>query len=181
MSEVIFHDPRFRVRRLAEPELRKDPVVERWVIVSTDRIGRAHELHAAVPTTRLETCPFCAGREHLTPNETFALRDGDGWRIRVVPNAYPALRRTGEYRPIPTNGFERWSGWGVHEVVIECPQHESSLANLPAGSISDLFRVYRQRIQAGRADPRLAYPMIFKNRGADAGASLDHSHSQIVV
>src|SRR5579859_879522 len=181
MSEVTFYDPRIRIRRLVEPELRKDPVVERWVIISTDRLGRAQELHAAPPPTRMEACPFCVGHEQLTPHESFVFPDGEGWRIRVVPNAYPALRRGGPFRPIPTDGFERWSGWGVHEVVIECPQHESSLANLPATHVADLFRVYRQRIRAGKEDAQLVYPMIFKNSGADAGATLEHSHSQIIL
>jgi UDPglucose--hexose-1-phosphate uridylyltransferase len=181
MDDAIFHDPRFRVRRLPEPEIRKDPVVDRWVIVSTDRLGRTQELHAEAPPSRLHACPFCAGNERLTPQESFAIRDENGWRIRVVPNAFPALRRVNEFRSLSQNGFERWSGLGIHEVIIECPHHESSLANLPAAHLADIFRVYRQRIRAGKDDPRLIYPMIFKNCGADAGATLEHAHSQIIL
>src|SRR5262245_839379 len=96
MKDIVFHDPRFRVRRLALPELRRDPVVDRWVIVSTDRLGRTQELHAAPPAGRQDECAFCAGNEHLTPHETYTLGDTNGWRIRVVPNAFPALRPVGE-------------------------------------------------------------------------------------
>jgi UDPglucose--hexose-1-phosphate uridylyltransferase len=181
MEEIVFHDPRFRVRRLTVPELRKDPVVDRWVIVSTDRLGRTQELDAPPPPRPPADCPFCAGHEYLTPHETFALRDANGWRIRVVPNAFPALRPAGEFRQLPDAGFERWTGIGIHEVVIECPHHEASAANLPAAQLADVFRVFRQRVRAGKSDPRLVYPMIFKNCGADAGASLAHAHSQIVL
>ena len=169
MDEIAFHVPRFRVRRLPAPELRKDPIVERWTIISTDRLGRPQEVHAEMPPTRLETCPFCAGHEHLTPHAIAELRDERGWRVRVVPNMYPALR--------PIDG----AAHGGHEVVIECPQHEPSLANLPADQFVFLLRAYQQRVVAARQDPRLVYPMIFKNAGADAGASLEHAHSQIVL
>jgi UDPglucose--hexose-1-phosphate uridylyltransferase len=181
MDDIVFHDPRFRVRRLAVPELRKDPVVDRWVIVSSDRLGRAQELHAAPPAEQPADCAFCAGNEHLTPHETYTLGDANGWRIRVVPNAFPALRPVGQFQQLPEAGFERWTGVGVHEVVIECPHHEACAANFSAGHLGDLFRVYRERVRAGRSDPRLIYPMIFKNCGADAGASLEHAHSQIVL
>src|SRR4051812_28984371 len=119
MDEIPFHVPRFRVRRLPAPELRKDPIADRWVIVSTDRLGRPQEGHVELPPARLEVCPFCIGHEHLTPGDSFAVRAADGWRIRVVPNTYPALR--------PIGG----DAHGTHEVVIECPQHETQLANLP--------------------------------------------------
>jgi UDPglucose--hexose-1-phosphate uridylyltransferase len=181
MTDLFFHDPRFRVRRLPEPELRKDPVVDRWTIVSTDRLSRAQEVHESVPPSPVGPCPFCAGNESLTPHESFVLGDGAGWQIRVVPNAFPALRRMEEFRSNSHNGYESHSGWGVHEVVIECPHHEANLANLSVSRFADLFRIYRQRIRTGKDDPRLVYPMIFKNCGASAGASLEHAHSQILL
>lgn len=167
---------------MADPELRKDPVVERWVIVSTDRLSRTHELHAAAAVSRLESCPFCAGHEHLTLPATLEIpNERDGWRVRVVPNMFPAVRGDGEPQTWSDGWHEGTRGVGVHEVVIECPQHETSLANLPADHLADLLRAYGQRIQQARHDPRLAYPMIFKNSGADAGASLEHAHSQILI
>jgi UDPglucose--hexose-1-phosphate uridylyltransferase len=180
MNEISFHVPRFRVRRLPTPEFRKDPVVDRWVIVSTDRLGRTQELHAETSTARPESCPFCAGHEYLTPHEVCVL-PGDGtWRIRVVPNMYPALRG-GAWETWRDGLHQGNRGAGSHEVIVECPQHESALANLPAEQVADLVRVYRDRIRANKSDPRLVYPLVFKNSGADAGASLEHAHSQIIT
>src|SRR5262249_3126615 len=157
--DLSFHVPRFRVRPLAAPELRKDPVVDRWVIISTDRLGRTQELHAERSTARPESCPFCAGHEHLTPHEVHVVRAQDGWRIRVVPNMYPALRAA-EWQSWDDGLHEGNRGVGSHEVIVECPQHESALANLAAKQIAELMRVYRQRIRAARSDPRLLYPLI---------------------
>jgi UDPglucose--hexose-1-phosphate uridylyltransferase len=180
-DEIPFHVPWFRVRPLAEPELRKDPVVERWVIVSTDRLSRTQELHAVAPVERLEACPFCAGHEFLTCPATLEIPHGSEWRVRVVPNKFPAVRGLGEPRTWSDGWHEGITGIGRHEVVIECPHHEKSLANLAADHVANLLRAYQQRIQQARLDRRLVYPMIFKNSGADAGASLEHSHSQILT
>ncbi|MFL5341247.1 MAG: DUF4921 family protein [Gemmataceae bacterium] len=169
MDDIPFLVPQFRVRRLPAPELRQDPVTGRWTIISTDRLARPQEVRAVAPPTRLETCPFCAGHEVLTPVETYSIRSGGNWRVRVVPNMYPAL--------LPTGG----PAHGRHEVVVECPHHEVSLANLAADHVADVLRVYRDRIVAAKHDPRLVYPFVFKNQGADAGASLEHAHSQLVL
>ncbi|HEV3142530.1 MAG TPA: hypothetical protein VGZ47_01445 [Gemmataceae bacterium] len=181
-DDIPFYVPWFRVRPLAAPELRKDRLVDRWIIVSTDRLSRVHELHAAATVTPLETCPFCAGHEHLTAAATFAIPgERAGWRVRVVPNMFPAVRDDVE----PGNWSDGWHegsrGFGRHEVVIECPQHETSLANLSANHLADVLRAYGERLKTAREDTRLAYAMIFKNCGADAGASLEHTHSQILI
>jgi len=118
-------------------------------------------------------CPFCPGQEHDTPHEVYALReagtapDSPGWRMRVVPNKFPAVR-VGS------------TAYGTHEVVIETPDHLSNPTALSDEQFSDVLIAYRERLLALAADPRLVYAMVFKNVGAEAGASLGHSHSQIV-
>src|SRR5215218_3208685 len=157
------------------PQLRKDPVVDRRVLIAPERAARPTELEDPGHLAHHADCPFCEGHEAETPHEVLALRrpgtaaDGPGWRVRVVPNRFPAVRRDAE------------SAYGVHEVVIECPHHEASIAALPAGHVRDVFAVYRDRLTALRADERLRYVQVFKNHGAPAGASVEHAHSQILA
>jgi UDPglucose--hexose-1-phosphate uridylyltransferase len=157
------------------PQLRRDPIVDRRVLIAPERAARPTELEDAGHLARHAACPFCEGHECETPREVHALRphgmapNGPGWRVRVVPNRFPAVRRDSE------------SGYGVHEVVIECPQHESSIAAFTEAQVRDIFAVYRDRLMALRADPRLAYVQVFKNHGAPAGASVEHAHSQILA
>ena len=113
----------------------------------------------------LESCPFCEGREERTPPETYALGressepDTPGWLVRVVPNLYPA--------------FER------QEVVVHTPQHARSLAELDDGQLARVAETWQARAAAARADG-FAYVHALVNEGREAGASLAHSHSQLV-
>jgi UDPglucose--hexose-1-phosphate uridylyltransferase len=167
------------------PELRKDPIVGRWVIIATERgkrpVAPKNEPLPAGP------CPFCAGNEHDTPHEILAYRDRSsrpddkGWRVRVVPNKYPALQIEGDLQKRGDGVYDRMNGVGAHEVILECPQHEVSMANLSEENIREVLWVYRDRLVDLKKDPRLVYGMIFKNVGAAAGASLEHSHSQLIV
>lgn len=126
----------------------------------------------APPTAREGTgqthCPFCPGNESETPPELFAIRDGSGWTVRVVPNRYPAVQSAA-----PAFGF--------HEVLIESARHLISPVELGDGDRANLFRVYRERLKHHATDPRIQSVSIFKNVGAQAGASLDHLHSQLVA
>ena len=132
-------------------------------------------------------CPFCEGQEHNTPFEIIAYRDRNtrsnekGWRVRVVPNKFPALQIEGELHKRGEGIYDKMNGIGAHEVIIECPFHESSLANLSEDNIREVLWVYRDRLVDLKKDPRLLYGMLFKNVGAAAGASLEHSHSQLIV
>ncbi|HLW67578.1 MAG TPA: galactose-1-phosphate uridylyltransferase [Gemmataceae bacterium] len=181
-NDVPFHVPSFRIRSLAAPELRKDPLLDHWVIVSTDRLSRALELHASTTVTPLDACPFCGGNEQLTTAALLEIPDGlGGWRVRVVPNLYPAVRSD-----VPAQAWN--DGWhegaravGRHEVIVEYPQHETAFANLKADQVAEVLRAYCERLQAAKKDARLAFAMVFKNSGADAGASLEHVHSQILI
>jgi UDPglucose--hexose-1-phosphate uridylyltransferase len=174
-----------------DPELRRDPVTGRWALVAPRRALRPIALPGHEPRARTngerQPCPFCAGQEHDTPNEVFALRapgsapDGPGWRLRVVPNKFPAAA------PGPPAGlhefalFDATPATGFAEVVIDCPEHLDDPALLSDEQFRDVFCAYRARMIALGADPRLAHVAVFKNVGVEAGASLGHTHSQIIA
>src|SRR5204862_3807591 len=132
-------------------------------------------------------CPFCEGSENNTPHEILAYRDRNtrsnekGWRVRVVPNKFPALQIEGDLHKRGDGIYDKMNGIGAHEVIIECPFHEISMANLTEDNIREVLWVYRDRLVDLKKDPRLVYGMVFKNVGAAAGASLEHSHSQLIV
>ncbi len=172
-------------RSTAPPRLRRDPVVDRWVYVSPERAGRPIE-RAGPPAERSRTCQFCEGQECETPHEICAVRtactapDSPGWRVRVVPNKFPACRLDSAAATQDDALFASLPGVGIHEVVLECPHHEASLAALPVAQVQTVFGVYRARLRALAADDRLAYAQVFKNHGTAAGASVSHAHSQIL-
>jgi UDPglucose--hexose-1-phosphate uridylyltransferase len=169
------------------PELRKDPIVGRWVIISTERARRPSDFAPAPSVRRHGRCPFCPGHETMTPDEILAVRhDGGppntpGWTLRVVPNKFPALRVEGELEPSGEGLYDRVSGVGAHEVIIEAPEHDASLATLPAERVTTVLAAYRDRMLDLRRDPRLAHIIVFKNHGEPAGATLEHPHSQLIA
>src|SRR6202158_6167897 len=172
---------------LPMPELRKDPIVGRWVIIATDRAKRPVAPKIDPPPAPGSFCPFCEGSEADTPHEILAYRDRNtrsnerGWRVRVVPNKFPALQIEGDLQKRGEGIYDRMNGIGAHEVIIECPFHEITMANLAEDNIREVLWVYRDRLVDLKKDPRLVYGMVFKNVGAAAGASLEHSHSQLIV
>lgn len=169
-------------------ELRKDPILERWVIFSTERAARPSDF-VIKETERKEEirCPFCEGNEEMTPPEILSYRkDGSkpntpGWWIRVVPNKYPALRIEGELNKRQRGIYDIMNGIGAHEVIIELPQHLEDIFSLGQKSIEGIMRVYRDRVIDLAKDPRFQYVLLFKNKGRLAGASLNHSHSQLIA
>lgn len=168
-------------------ELRKDPVVGRWVIIATERANRPLAPHVEGGLIGPTDCPFCEGHEVHTPNEIMSYRtvgsaaNGPGWRVRVVPNKFPALGIEGKLHKRGLGLYDMMSGIGAHEVIIECPQHEMRMSHLPVENIREVLWSYRDRLVDLKNDPRLVYGMLFKNVGAPAGASLEHSHSQLIV
>ena len=169
------------------PELRKDPVVGRWVIISTERGQRPSDFRIEPVRAVGSNCVFCPGNEAKTPPEILAVRtpdsapNGPGWSLRVVPNKFPALRIEGELEPSGEGLYDRMNGVGAHEVVIESPDHRATLATLPADTVADVLLAYRDRVVDLKKDPRFEYILVFKNHGAAAGASLEHPHSQLIA
>jgi UDPglucose--hexose-1-phosphate uridylyltransferase len=166
------------------PELRKDPVVERWVIIATERARRPMDFapETGAPQGR-ESCPFCPGREDRTPPEVFRSGGSDDgpWTVRVVPNKFPALHVDGEVHAVGEGIYDRMDGVGAHEVIIETPDHFAGLGTLPPAHVGEIMVAYRERLIALRKDPRLEYVLIFKNHGVAAGGSIEHPHSQLIA
>jgi UDPglucose--hexose-1-phosphate uridylyltransferase len=169
------------------PELRKDPVNGRWVVIAPERSRRpSNFVRRPVVAAGDPECPFCEGHENRTPPEILAIRDHNapnqpGWRLRVVPNRYPALRIEGDLDRHGEGLYDQMNGVGAHEVIIECPEHEISLACLPEKRAEDLFWAFRERIVDLKRDTRLRYILVFKNHGETGGATLEHSHSQLIA
>ncbi len=173
------------------PELRKDPIVGRWVIISTDRAKRPTDFLREQNKMKGGFCPFCYGNENKTPPEILAYRpnqngqpaskDSPGWTVRVVPNKFPALGIEGNLNRRADGMFDRMNGIGAHEVIIETPDHNLSLATMPEKRIEDMLWAFRDRIVDLKQDKRFKYILIFKNHGEAAGASLEHAHSQLIA
>jgi len=169
------------------PELRKDPITGRWVIVATDRARRPADFAPnRVVIKGGGFCPFCPGNEMRTPPEVLAYRPSGGanqpgWTLRVVPNKFPALRVEGDFDRHGDGIYDRMNGIGAHEVVIESPEHSLTMSQLPEKRVEDVFWAFRDRVLDLKKDRRLRYIMVFKNHGEAAGATLEHSHSQLIA
>jgi UDPglucose--hexose-1-phosphate uridylyltransferase len=170
------------------PELRKDPVTGHWVIISTDRQKRPNAFRLERPVVLgRDQCPFCPGRESLTPPEILSYRqnggapNSPGWEVRVVPNKFPALQVEGTLDRTGEGMFDRMNGIGAHEVIIETPDHDRTLAAMSEPEIERVLWAYRERMADLKRDIRLRYILVFKNHGGAAGATLEHTHSQLIA
>lgn len=169
------------------PELRKDPIVNRWVIIATERAKRPTDFAAEEEDISSVGCPFCPGAEEKTPPEIFAFRKPDtkpdtpGWQVRVVSNKFPALRIEGEMDKMGVGIYDRMNGIGAHEVIIENPDHNKKLEQLEIEDLTRVFEAYKERLIDLKKDHRFRYILLFKNEGKKAGASLSHPHSQLIA
>ncbi|MCL6638165.1 MAG: galactose-1-phosphate uridylyltransferase [Firmicutes bacterium] len=169
------------------PEWRKDPIVDRWVIIATERAKRPFDYKEIVEERKMQECPLCEGNEGMTPPEIIAFRepgterDKPGWWVRVVPNKFPALRIEGETSFCRSGIYETMNGVGAHEVIVESTDHEPGLDTQTAKQIEEVLWAWRERSLDLRRDTRLKYIQIFKNTGSTAGASLEHTHSQLIA
>lgn len=169
------------------PELRKDPVLGHWVAFAPDRAQRPLELGDSAPQRPNGYCPFCAGHEDATPHQIMMYRNPDrqlvqsDWRVRVVPNKFPALQVEGQLTKRGDGIYDMMTGIGAHEVIIECAHHETNIANLSVEHVQDVLWCYRDRLVDLKRDVRMMHGLVFKNKGLAAGASLEHSHSQLIA
>ena len=174
-------------------ELRRGRIHRRWVLIAPDR-GERPFATAAPPegaaAARPGNCPFCPGREAQTPPEIDRVTGPDGtWQVRVIPNRYPALSPCDEDSPgtgscarqEPPRGAARRRACGVHEVVIETPDHDRPLSALGVEHLERVLGTFSARMRALMENAAHRHVIVFKNRGAEAGASLAHPHSQIVA
>ena len=167
-------------------EIRINPIIPtESVLVATARSMRPKKAEDLAPRdTRkhVETCPFCRGNEHKTPPAIATYPDAAQWDVRIVENLYPVL---GDDRSNANLSFglqQTIDGYGRHEVIIDHAEHGIGLHEMSTGHLALLFRAYRDRIgQLFDSNPRLKYVLAFKNFGPAAGASIPHTHSQIIA
>lgn len=167
-------------------ELRINPIVPtESVLIATARSMRPQKAEDAAPRdTRhhVERCPFCRGNEDKTPPEITHVPEEGDWAIRIVENLYPVL---GDDRQSPDMIFglqQAISGYGRHEVIVDHSQHGIAIHEMSRSHLSLLFQTYQTRMkQLYESDERLKYVLVFKNFGPAAGASMAHTHSQIIA
>jgi UDPglucose--hexose-1-phosphate uridylyltransferase len=170
------------------PEWRMNPVTGQLVIVAPERAGRPMPDEIVVPPPPLaEPCPFCPGNEEQTPGELEAFRaansspNAPGWRVRTVPNAFAAVKKAPGCELHGDHFFNRAFAGGRHELIIECAQHETNLSWLTVEQVREVVRMWRERMFDASRDPTLRYAQLFKNHGPEAGASVEHAHSQMIA
>ncbi len=170
------------------PELRRDPVVGRWVIIDTEHTKGPSDFPKSDNTpTRQAICPFCPGREYQTPNEVGAVRPSHslantpGWLVRTVQNKFPVLSCGGFLQKEGYGVYDQMTGIGAHEVLIENPDHDKALVDLTKDEMQAVISQYQERFRQLSRDSRFKYIMIFKNFGSSAGATVEHTHSQIIA
>ena len=169
---------------------RRDPVTGRWTIINPEKKYKKTEKNLSSPegTGGLKHggrtfCPFCPGHEEKTPpavliKETQSSRP---WAVRVVPNKFPALDSS-SLSVLTTIGiYDRMSGFGIHEVIIETPSHTTSFPDLELEHATEVVRAWKERYKDTSKDPRIRYILLFRNRGGEAGATLAHPHSQLIA
>jgi UDPglucose--hexose-1-phosphate uridylyltransferase len=169
------------------PQLRKDPVVGRWVIISTEREKTPLGFRMPKRKFELTRCPFCPGQEKNTPPEIFALRpegsqpNDSQWRARVIPNKFPYLRVEGDLGRKGVGMYDMMNGIGAHEIIIETPEHEARIEDLSFESVISLQKIFISRYKDLKNDSRLHYILLFRNQGLSAGAIIPHPHSQLIA
>lgn len=169
------------------PDLRKDAVTGHWVIISTERSKRPTDFRPMAHEVDPTACPFCEGHEDRTPPEILAHRghglpaNGPGWSVRVVPNKFPVLHVEGELNRQGVGMFDTMNGIGAHEVIIDTPVHGQAMSDLSPAQVEQLLWTFQGRCMDLRRDHRMRYVLIFKNHGDAAGATLEHSHSQLIA
>jgi UDPglucose--hexose-1-phosphate uridylyltransferase len=170
------------------PELRKDPIIGRWVIIAVERARRPKSFKPAFIEPEEQVCPFCEGRETQTPPEIFAIRKegtkgGEpGWQTRVVPSKTPFFRIEGEINRHGKGLYDVMSGVGAHEIIVESPQHVGNMADLDEAQIARVVTTWIDRFVDLSHDERLKYVLVYKNYGVDSGGGhIRHSRSQLIA
>src|ERR1035441_9365662 len=168
-------------------ELRQNFSTKEWVVIATERARRPEELankrERKKVASFVASCPFCPGNEKLTPPEVLRVPASPDvpWHARVIPNKFTALSRDVQPTRTVHRTLRSINGFGVHDVIIETPDHSQVLALMPDFYVAEILRIYETRYDELSLDPRIALITIFKNHGIDAGTSLEHSHSQMIA
>jgi len=169
-------------------EIRQDPTTKEWVIMAKDRAERTRD---SVPERVRKdlpmyspTCPFCPGNEEMTPPDVLSYSDEKTgrWGVRVVANRFPAVTPEGTTkRRLEDSFFLSMDSVGIHEVIVECPEHNKTPDAMDPDALTQVLMAYQERYKALSRLPFVKSIIIFKNHGPRAGTSLDHPHSQLVA
>lgn len=167
-------------------EIRINPIIPaESVLIATARGMRPKKAEQTVQRdTRehVETCPFCAGNEHMTPPALATFSTTTDWDIRIVENLYPILGDEKQNQQLNIGLQQVIDGYGRHEVIIDHPKHGVAIHEMGHAHLSLLLSAYQLRMrQLYESNTRLRYVLVFKNFGAAAGASIAHTHSQIIA
>lgn len=165
-------------------DFRWDPVNGQWVIIAENRAQRPNEFQTTVDSSSRAACPFCYGNEDQTPKEIAVYQSGehDGrWNTRVFANKYPAVHHNeGSNYKTNVGPYRQGDFLGHHEVIVESPEHKTTFSQLSDEECDCAFKAYRDRIALFSEDPNLNHAMLFKNCRPEAGASIEHLHSQLL-
>lgn len=162
-------------------ELRKDYILDRWVILAPSRKKRPRDFARQASDVSSGSCAFCRGNEKLTPKETGRISGkGGSWSMRWFPNLFPAAEEDGQKDVRTDNTFYTFAAaYGSHEIIVETPEHGRQLWGFDEKEVLQLLKVYLARISELSKMGAAKYVAVFKNHGAEGGASLAHSHSQV--
>ena len=161
-------------------EIRYDLLHDEYILIAPERLHRPiPEASATLPEPRI--CPFCPGHEELTPQEIFAIRQDGRWQTRVIPNLYKAVQIETPYDSSCDGINERWGGYGAHEILVDTPLHDATLASMSTQEIFWWLKTIQERVEDLARDPKLVGIDIFKNYGLKAGATQPHPHTQIIA
>ena len=171
------------------PQFRQNIILKEWVVIATERAKRPEQLkeHKAATAEALpahdENCPFCPKTAHTHEEKEFLrVPEKGAWKLRAVANRYPALEPPGDNIHVYTEGFFRWmDGVGHHEVIVETPRHNTTLATMTVEEVETVVAAYRTRyVELSKMD-YIETIIPFRNHGPRAGASIPHPHSQIIA
>jgi UDPglucose--hexose-1-phosphate uridylyltransferase len=183
---IIIHNELIDFGDRLMSEIRQDPTTYDWIIFSPEREKRPndfkkHKANKIKIPEQSNSCPFCPGNEHLTPEAEYVYGIAEEYGIRVVPNKYPALKPEGDTKRKEIKLFRKSNGYGRHEVIIESKLHNQLIPFMDDEHVQGLIKVYIDRYRTLKQDPNIKSIVIFKNHGLEAGTSLEHPHSQIIA
>ncbi|MFH0971286.1 MAG: DUF4931 domain-containing protein [Candidatus Micrarchaeota archaeon] len=154
-------------------EFRQDITKNSIVIIANERGKRPVIFGEKV------SCPFCKGAEHTTPPTEFALPSEKDWRVRAFNNTFALVGSEGKYVELNSINTATYA-YGHHEVIVESDVHEELFHEFGELQLKFVFNAYKNRYETLMADGQIKYVHLFKNHGRNAGASIEHEHSQIL-
>lgn len=168
-------------------QYRYDPLNNQWVVIAAERLKRPNIEPPKFSVIKEDVCPFCEGKEWLTPSEIYAYsqqsrrKNSTKWMTRVVPNLYKAVGiESGPYF-VRKGFFEAAEGFGAHEIIIDTPKHDARLDTLAEAEVFAYLKTLQLRVRDLRTDSRIQYVQLFKNSGPFAGATMEHPHTQLIA